>query len=95
MKKLVSDGVLESTPAGSFAYNLSVHGPILSLNSKNFPYLQEKPIYKKWKGKVVSDKTKDNNKILNPSKRPISSVADNIEVRNAKMITIKQIKNKI
>ena len=56
IKKLISDGVLVSTPAGSTAYNMSVHGPILSLNSK---------------------------------KRPISAVADNIEVRNAKTINIK------
>ena len=90
IKKLVSDGVLISTPAGSTAYNLSVHGPILSLNSKKLAISPISPFLpRRWKGKIVNDKTKITIKNLNPAKRPISSVADNIEVRNAKIISIK------
>ena len=90
IKKLVSDGVLVSTPAGSTAYNLSVHGPILSLNSKKLSISPISPFRpRRWKGKIVSDKSKIVIKKLNPKKRPISAVADNIEVRNAKNITIK------
>ena len=90
IKKLVSDGVLVSTPAGSTAYNLSVHGPILSLNSKKLSISPISPFRpRRWKGKIVGDKSKIVIKNLNPKKRPISSVADNIEVRNAKKIIIK------
>ena len=90
IKKLISDGVLVSTPAGSTAYNLSVHGPILSLNSKKLSISPISPFRpRRWKGKIISDRSKIIIKNLNPSKRPISAVADNIEVRNAKNITIK------
>ena len=94
IKKLTSDGVLISTPAGSTAYNLSVHGPILSLNSKKLSISPISPFRpRRWKGKIISDKSivKINN--LNAIKRPISAVADNIEVRNAKSILIKKKDN--
>ena len=94
IKKLVSDGVLVSTPAGSTAYNLSVHGPILNLNSKKLSISPISPFRpRRWRGKIVSDKSKINIRNLNPIKRPISAVADNIEVRNAKIIIIKTNKN--
>ena len=90
IKHLISDGVLVSTPAGSTAYNLSVHGPILSIDSNKLsisPISAFRP--RRWKGKIVSDKSKITIKNLNHTKRPISAVADNIEVRNAKSISIK------
>ncbi len=95
MKKLVSDGVLVSTPAGSTAYNLSVHGPILDLNSKKIsiaPISAFRP--RRWLGKIVSNKSKIFITNLNPGKRPVSAVADNMEIRNADRITI-YVQNKI
>jgi NAD+ kinase len=93
IKELISDGVLVSTPAGSTAYNLSVHGPILSLNSKQLSIAPISPFRpRRWKSRIVNDNSQITIRNLNPFKRPISAVADNFEVRNAKQITIKKNK---
>ena len=89
MKKLFSDGVLVSTPAGSTAYNLSVHGPILSLNSKKLAITPISPFRpRRWRGSIVSDKSKIIINNLDIKKRPVSVVADNVEFRNIKNVKI-------
>ena len=99
IKKLISDGILVSTPAGSTAYNLSVHGPILSLNSKKLAVTPISPFRpRRWKGKIVSDKTKIYINNIDPKKRPIAAVADNSEIRNiakVKIVISKRIKCKL
>jgi len=90
IKQLVSDGVLVSTPAGSTAYNLSVNGPILSLDSKKIALTPISPFRpRRWKGKLISDKSKITINNLQSKKRPISAVADNHEIRNIKKIEVK------
>jgi len=93
IKNLISDGVLVSTPAGSTAYNLSAHGPILNLDSNKLTVTPISPFRpRRWKGTIVSDKSKIIIKNLDCNKRPISAVADNFEVRNAKTIIIQSNK---
>jgi len=95
IKDLISDGVLVSTPAGSTAYNLSAHGPILNLDSNKLTITPISPFRpRRWKGTIVNDKSKIVIKNLDIKKRPISAVADNFEVRNVKKIII-QINKKI
>ena len=90
IKKLICDGVLVSTPAGSTAYNMSVGGPILSLNSKKLAITSISPFRpRRWKGKIVSSSSLIEIKNLNLKKRSVSAVADNIEVRNIKSVKIK------
>ena len=89
IKKLISDGILVSTPAGSTAYNLSAHGPILNLDSNKLAVTPISPFRpRRWRGTIISDKSKIIIKNLDVNKRPISAVADNFEVRNAKMIKV-------
>ena len=90
IKKLIADGVLVSTPAGSTAYNLSVHGPILSLDSRKIAITPISPFRpRRWKGKILPSSSVIEINNLNTNKRPISAVADNIEIRNIKSVKIK------
>lgn len=90
IKKLICDGVLVSTPAGSTAYNLSIRGPILSLNSKKLAITPISPFRpRRWKGKIITSSSVITIRNLNVQKRSVSAVADNVEVRNIRNVKIK------
>jgi len=95
IKELVGDGILVATPAGSTAYNLSAKGPILNLESQ---YLAVTPISpfkpRGWNGAMVSNQSQIIIKKFRYKKRPVSAVADNIEVKNIKSVEIKLNKSK-
>ena len=79
-----------ATPAGSTAYNLSANGPIIPIEAKLLALTPISPFRpRRWKGKIISDKTVVKIINLDPKKRPISAVADNIEFRNARNIVVK------
>lgn len=93
LEELVCDGILLSTPAGSTAYNLSAHGPIISLSA---PLLALTPISafrpRRWKGALLPENAQVQFTILEPDKRPVSAVADFTEVRNVTSVTVRQSK---
>ena len=90
IKKLIGDGILICTPAGSTAYNLSVHGPILSLNSGKIAITPISPFRpRRWKGKIVSNNKSIKILNLDTNKRPVAAASDNQEFRNIKSLTIK------
>jgi NAD+ kinase len=83
LSELSCDGALVSTPAGSTAYNLSAHGPIIPLDARVLaltPISAFRP--RRWRGALLAHTAKVTFEILEASKRPVSAVADNIEVRD-------------
>jgi NAD+ kinase len=82
MPELVADGVLVATPAGSTAYNLSAHGPILPLAAKMLALTSISPFRpRRWSGAILPDDVSVSFKILEADKRPVAAVADQFEVR--------------
>ena len=91
MEELICDGVLLSTPAGSTAYNLSAHGPILPINA---PLLAMTPISpfrpRRWRGALLPNDAKVVIEVLEPDKRPVSAVADHTEFRDVVRVEVKE-----
>jgi NAD+ kinase len=91
LDELICDGVLLSTPAGSTAYNLSAHGPILPINS---PLMVLTPISpfrpRRWRGAILPNEATVRIEVLEPDKRPVSAVADNTEFRDVLAVEIRE-----
>ncbi len=82
MPELVADGVLVATPAGSTAYNLSAHGPILPLAAKMLALTSISPFRpRRWSGAILPDDVAVRFRVLEAEKRPVAAVADQFEVR--------------
>ena len=89
LKNFVGDGIMVSTPAGSTAYNLSVGGPILPINSNLLALTPISPFRpRRWKGALISNTSKISIKISDPKKRPANAVADFLEVKDVKQIHV-------
>jgi NAD+ kinase len=95
LAELICDGLIVATPAGSTAYNLSAHGPILPMNS---PLLAMTPISafrpRRWRGAILPDSAKVLITVLEAEKRPVSAVADQFEVRNVVRVEIAEDRRK-
>ena len=89
LDELICDGVMVATPAGSTAYNLSAHGPILPLDA---PLLALTPVSpfrpRRWRGALLSNQAEVRFDILEPEKRPVNAVADHSEVRSVTSVSV-------
>ncbi|RYD16655.1 MAG: NAD kinase [Lysobacteraceae bacterium] len=91
LEELVCDGVLVSTTAGSTAYNLSAHGPILPLGSQLLALTPISPFRpRRWRGAILPAVTEVRFEILDPYKRPVSATADSHEVRDVVEVHVRE-----
>lgn len=94
LDRLIADGILLATPAGSTAYNLSAHGPVLPLGSGILaltPISAFRP--RRWRGALLKSQAQVSFENLDPKKRPLSATADDREIRNVTHVSIAQDKS--
>ena len=91
---LVGDGVMVATPAGSTAYNLSAHGPVIPLGSDILALTPISPFRpRRWRGAIIPSHAQVTFEVKNHEKRPVSATADNTEVRDVKTVLISEAKH--
>ncbi|RST32224.1 NAD kinase [Sphingomonas ginkgonis] len=89
LPELVADGVLVATPAGSTAYNLSAHGPILPLQARMLALTPISPFRpRRWSGAILPDDTRIHFRVLDAGQRSVSAVADQFEVRDVATVEV-------
>ena len=94
IKELICDGILVATPAGSTAYNLSAHGPIIPLGTNALALTPISPFRpRRWKGALIPESTVISIETLDSKNRPVSVAADHNELQNTKSVIIKISKN--
>ena len=94
LQELVCDGVMVATPAGSTAYNLSAHGPIIPIDAKVLaltPISAFRP--RRWRGALLSHTAEVTIEVLEADKRPVSAVADNFEVRDVLSVDVAETRD--
>ena len=91
---LVADGILVSTPAGSTAYNFSAGGPIIPLNGDLLSLTPIAPFRpRRWRGALLNHQSSITFEVLEADKRPVSAVADSIEVRDVVSVSVFEDRN--
>lgn len=91
LSKLVADGVLVATAAGSTAYNLSAHGPILPLGTEAIVLTPISPFRpRRWQGAILPAETVIEFEVMQPDRRPVSVTADYDEFRDIKKVVVQQ-----
>jgi len=91
LPELICDGILISTPAGSTAYNLSAHGPIVPLDARLLPLTPISAFRpRRWRGALLPSSARVVFEVLEPDKRPVSATADYTEVRDVRRVEVRE-----